>query len=202
MASEATYTKMTEAMQRVTRELQLESDRGCVVLAFAWMDECLTQNLLRFLLPSAHQSAKADELLGVGRPIGDAATKIDLSFRLGLLQPNTHKSLHLFRELRNDFAHLASSITFETPTVRDRVLAIFDLEEIVLNGLWASIVQDAEVRRLTEVDRGKSGAHILRDTLGTKPMFATVAGALVGALVLIGDSLTPVNPPARPADLT
>jgi hypothetical protein len=86
MASEATYTKMAEAMQRVTRELQLESDRGCVVLAFAWMDECSTQNLLRFLLPSAHQSAKADELLGVGRPIGDAATKIDLSFRLGLLQ--------------------------------------------------------------------------------------------------------------------
>lgn len=199
MASEETYAKMTESMYSVTRELQHESDRGCVVLAFAWMDECLSQNLRRFLLPSTQLSVKADELLGVGGPIGDAATKINLSYRLGLLQPNTFKTLHLFRKLRNDFAHLSSTLSFETPNIRDRVLAIFELEEIVFNGLLESFISDPEVRRATEANRGKSGSYISRDALGTKRMFVMTAGALVAALVLIGESLTPVTPSVRPA---
>ena len=194
MASEETYGKIAKTMHTVVDELERESDRGCVVLAFAWMDEQLTRNLQRFLLPSNHESTRADELLGVGRPLGDAATKIDLSLRLGLLQPNTHKSLHLFRKLRNDFAHLSSTLSFDTPNIRDRVLAIFDLEEGVLNAMWDSMIVDAEVRRATEEARGKSGAQILRDVLGTKRMFATTAGALVAVLLFIGDTLKPVSP--------
>lgn len=84
----------------------------------------MTQMLKKFLLPSKHESEKADELLGVGRPIGDAATKIDLLLRLGLLAPATYKSLHWLRKLRNDFAHLSSNLTFETDHVRDRIVVI------------------------------------------------------------------------------
>ena len=119
---------MVETMWKVATELHKESERGCVVLAFAWMDDQLTANLRKYLLPSVQQSEKADELLGVGSPIGDAATQIDLSLRLGILQPNTHKSLHMFRRLRNDFAHLASNISFENQSIHDRVVAIFENE--------------------------------------------------------------------------
>lgn len=195
MASDETYAKMASVARRVVEELQRESDRGCVVLAFAWMDEELTKNLQRFLLPSSHQSSKADELLGPGRPVGDASTKIDLSFRLGLLRQNTRHSLHLFRKLRNDFAHLSSELTFETPSVKDRVLAIFDSEEPVLNGVWESMNRDPSRSIVEASAAGKSSIHEMRNALGTKRLFALAAGFLVSALVLIGDSLTPVSAP-------
>lgn len=191
------YQRMTTVMQRVTTELQGESERGCVVLAFAWMDEQLTNNLRKFLLPSLQPSEKSDELLGVGRPVGDAATKIDLCLRLGLLHQHTHKSLHMFRRLRNDFAHLASDVSFATPSVHDRVLAIFDNEEPILRALWESIIQDPEVRVATEQKHNKSGPHILRSSIGTRRVFEQTAASLVAGLISIEYSLMPVKPPGR-----
>ena len=190
---------MAETMQKVAAELHRESERGCVVLAFAWMDDQLTCNLRKFLLPAVQQAEKADELLGVGRPIGDAATKIDLCLRLGLLQPNTHKSLHMFRRLRNDFAHLASNISFGDQSIHDRVIAIFDNEEGMINGLWQALIQDEEVRSLTEHDRGKNGARILRGALGARKLFEMTASALVSGLVSIEYALDPVKAPSRVA---
>jgi len=195
MASEQTYKNMHSAYCFVKTELEKESDRGCVVLAFAWMDEQFTAMLKKFFLPSKHEAAKADELLGVGRPIGDAATKIDLLLRLGLISPSTHKSLHLFRKLRNDFAHLSSSLAFTTDHVRDRVVAIFDNEETLLNGLWVGLIQDEEIRKATETHRGKSGARILRDALGTRKLFIATAAVLVSELILLHDTLIPIKYP-------
>lgn len=197
MATSEKYERMAETMWKVAAELRKESERGCVVLAFAWMDDQLATNLRKYLLPSVQQSEKADELLGVGRPIGDAATKIDLCLRLGILQPNTHKSLHMFRRLRNDFAHLASNISFQDQSIHDRVVAIFENEEEVLNGLWQTMIKDEEVRRLTEQDRGKSGARILKDVLGARRLFEMTASALVSGLVSIEYALVPVKAPPR-----
>jgi DNA-binding MltR family transcriptional regulator len=189
------YQRMAATMQMVSTKLRGESERGCVVLAFAWMDEQLTSNLRKYLLPSAQKLDKADELLGVGRPIGDAATKIDLSFRLGLIQPHTHKSLHMFRRLRNDFAHLASNISLSDQSIHGRVVAIFDNEDFMLNGLWQALIQDEEVRKATEQDRGKSGAKILRSALGTRKLFEMTAAALVSGLVAIEYALVPIQAP-------
>jgi hypothetical protein len=199
MASPDTHAKMFDAFQRVSLELNKESERGCVVLAFAWMDDEITRNLQRFLLPSSRTSLKSDELFGVGQSLGTSAAKIDLSLRLGLLHVNTHQSLHLFRKLRNDFAHLSSNLTFETPNIRDRVLAIFDNEEMLLNGLWEAVVADPQTRKVTEEHRSKSGARILRDAIPTRQLFAMTASALVSALILIGDTLQPLAPPTRAA---
>lgn len=197
MATEATYTKMAETAQRVSADLQRESDRGCVILAFAWMDEQVTSNLQRFLLPSSHVSVKSDELLGAGRPLGDASTKIDLSYRLGLLRSNTKTSLHLFRRLRNDFAHLSSPLSFQTPSVRDRVLAIFDNEQPVLEAVWNARPSTTARASVDEASSGATKAlHQMREHWGTKRLFAFTAGILVSALVLIGDTLNPVQPPA------
>lgn len=199
MATLEKYERMAETMWKIKAELRKESERGCVVLAFAWMDDQLSANLRKFLLPSAQQSEKADELLGVGRPIGDAATKIDLCLRLGILQPNTHKSLHMFRRLRNDFAHLASNISFEDQSIHDRVVAIFENEEMVLNGLWQAMIEDEEVRTLTEQEHGKNGAQILKVALGTRKLFEMTAAALVSGLVSIEYALVPVTTPGRVA---
>lgn len=197
MTAREKYLRMVTTMREVENELHGESERGCVVLAFAWMDDQLTRNLRKYLLPSTQHTEKADELLGVGRPIGDAATKIDLCLRLGLLHPNTHRSLHMFRRLRNDFAHFSSRLSFSDQSIHDRVAAIFDSEEEIINGLWHALIKDDEVRKVTEQDRGKCGARILREALGTRKLFEITAAALVSALVSIEYALVPVKLPIR-----
>jgi DNA-binding MltR family transcriptional regulator len=185
---------MADTFTRVVDELREESDRGCAVMAFAWIDEQVTANLRRFLLPSSHPAQKSDELLGAGKPLGDAATKIDLSLRLGLMREATYKTLTLFRRLRNDFAHLSTSLSFETPSVRDRVLAIFDCEQTMLNAVWESVIADPEAAAAATAQRGKSGPQILRDILGTKRLFCILAGAIVAGLVLSGEDIDPIAP--------
>jgi hypothetical protein len=101
--------------------------------------------------------------------------------------------------LRNDFAHLASNISFEDQSIYDRVVSIFDNEEEMLNGLWQAMIRDEEVRKLSEQDRGKNGAQILKVALGARKLFEMTAAALVSGLVSIEYALVPVKAPSRVA---
>jgi len=176
MASTETRSKMEVAARKVADELRKESDRGCVILAFAWMDDALTNNLQRYLLPPTNSASKSDELLGVGRPLGDASVKIDLAYRLGLLQPHTRQSLHLFRRLRNDFAHLSTELSFETPSVRERVIAIFENEEPVLQSIWSAIEAESGDSHVERPRPGKNSMRALSEAIGVKNLFGMSAG--------------------------
>jgi hypothetical protein len=179
--------------QEVERELEKESDRGCVVLAFAWMDEQITINLRRYLLPSDKDSEKSDELLGPIKPLGDASTKINLCCRLGIITPQTRDSLHLMRRLRNEFAHISSPLTFDTPSVRSRILAIVELERNILEPFWFITVPNEGVDFDFEKTRGKSNYEILRNVIETRRLFIACAALLVGQLILMSDMLVPVK---------
>lgn len=193
MALEQTYQRIARISQEVERELEKESDRGCVVLAFAWMDEQITINLRRYLLPSGKGSEKSDELLGPGKPLGDASAKIDLCCRLGIIIPRTRDSLHLMRRLRNEFAHISSPLTFDAPGVRSRILAIVDLERDILESFWFMTVPNEGEGFDFEKTRGKSGYDILRNVIETRRLFIACAALLVGMLILTGDMLVPVK---------
>jgi hypothetical protein len=77
------------------------------------------------------------------------------------------------------------------------VVAIFENEEEMLNGMWQAMIRDEEVRELTEQDRGKNGAQILKSALGARKLFEMTAAALVSGLVSIEYALVPVNAPSR-----
>lgn len=174
---------MSTVARNVASELLKESDRGCVVLAFAWMDEYLTLNLQNFLLPSEQKNLKTDELLGAGKALGDAGTKIDLSRRLGLLRKRTQKSLHIFRKLRNDFAHISSKINFQTEIVRNRINSLMEIEIDLLAPLLSHDQEEKKLHTIKDV-RSKSS---------DKEIFVYLAGIIVASLVLINDTLTPIS---------
>jgi hypothetical protein len=172
VANKEVYAKMSAAFVAVIDGLRHESDRGCAILAFAWMDDQLTANLQKFLLPQTGSPTKSDELLSPGRPIGDASTKIDISWRLGLLRSNTRKSLHMFRKLRNDFAHMSTNLTFETSNVHDRVLAIFDNESLILDAMWKSVSETPDIQRMfPQANVEAKGADEMRKILGSRHLF-------------------------------
>ena len=183
---------MADTFLKVSDQLLAETERGSVVLAFAWMDEELTRILRRHFLPTRAESEKADELFGVGRPVGDAATKIDVAFRLNLINAATRESLHLARRLRNDFAHLSTSLTFETDSVKDRVKNLFRLQEEVLGAIWSVTSTVPELRAMVQAHEGKEPVSALLDQFGAKRLFAMTAGTIVAGLVMITSEIVSV----------
>jgi DNA-binding MltR family transcriptional regulator len=107
-------------------ELIKESDRGSVVLAATWIDEGIT-NLLKYYMAPSHKHKKdGASLLDTGRPLGDFSVKMDLEYRLGPLPKKTIYSLHIIRGLRNYFAHKSTLLTFESNSVKDRIINLLD----------------------------------------------------------------------------
>lgn len=190
-ASEINH-RMAEAFLRVSDELRGESERGAIILAFAWMEEELTRALKKFCLPSPHGSEKGDELFGVGRPIGDAATKIDLAFRLGLIHRHTHKSLHILRKLRNDFAHMSSRLTFETDSVRDRVSTLFELQKDMTDAILTSTRENPDIAALFHAQEGKTSPQALLSVLGTNALFHILAATIVSGLMYLTHDVSQV----------
>lgn len=185
--------RMADAFLRVSDELRGESERGAIILAFAWIDEELTRALKKFCLPSPHVSEKGDELFGVGRPIGDTATKIDLAFRLGLIRGQTHKSLHILRKLRNDFAHMSSRLTFETDSVRDRVRILFELQQDMTDAILASTRENPNIATLFHAHEGKPSPQVLLAVLGTKTLFHILAATIVSGLMYLTHDVSQVS---------
>jgi hypothetical protein len=184
---------MADEFLRVNEELRKESERGAVILAFAWMDDELTRVLKKFCAPSLHSSDKGDELFGTGRPIGDAATKIDLVFRLGLIQEHTHKSLHLVRKLRNDFAHLSSRLSFETNSVRDRIRTLFDLQSDMTDAILENTRDVPEIAIILGQHAGRPSPQALSRTFGARPLFHMIAGTMVAGLMLLTNDIPTVT---------
>jgi DNA-binding MltR family transcriptional regulator len=90
--------------------LNAETDRGCALMAAAYLDAEL-ESLLR--VHFVQNKTVADDLLGQNRPLGTFSSRIDLAYALGLIPTTSFRDLHLIRKIRNDFAHKAAPLSFE-----------------------------------------------------------------------------------------
>ena len=103
-------------------EFEGESDRACVILAASLLDTALLCLLQARLAPCP---SNGDPLFdGANAPLSTFSSRIDTSYRLGLLSARFCRDLHLVRRIRNDFAHNVTGCAFEESAVRDRVLAL------------------------------------------------------------------------------
>lgn len=102
-------------------EFKDESDRAAVVLGAAKLDSLLQQILDRHLLPSLSSS---DELLDGDSPLATFSSRINASYRLGLVTAEFAKQLHLIRRIRNAFAHETSGCSLEHGPHADRLKSL------------------------------------------------------------------------------
>ncbi|MFJ4056720.1 hypothetical protein ACIPZC_25200 [Pseudomonas sp. NPDC089743] len=178
--------EMVTALKAVADGLADESDRGTVVLAAAWLDESLTAILTSYMAPVQ----KKDDLLAPGRALGDFGTKILLAERLRLVHPSLLRSLDMIRKLRNDFAHIASDLNFETQSVKARINNFFqentDLIQIMGESLAAGGLIIGEGKAITK-------EHMLSH-LSTKKLFGYLCAWLNAALALVKFHLKPAEP--------
>jgi DNA-binding MltR family transcriptional regulator len=106
-----------------------ESDRGSVLMAAAFIEDKLTCLLESYFIEN---KKVCKQLLKGNGALATFSSKIDLTFLLGLISKNIFNDLHILRKIRNDFAHTASNISFETPSIRDRTKALSTLSKEML----------------------------------------------------------------------
>ena len=97
--------------------LDAETDRGCALMAAAYLDDQV-ERLLRHSLLSDGKSL--DDLFGRSGPLSSFSSRIDLCFAMGLLPKLACRDLRLIRRIRNQFAHLATPLSFDDPAILDR----------------------------------------------------------------------------------
>lgn len=80
------------------------SERSCVIVAAAYIDELLGYIFKLFLASPSSEKEDKELFSGYG-PLSSFSSKIVLSYRLGLISNYEYKTLQIIRKIRNSFAH-------------------------------------------------------------------------------------------------
>ena len=106
------------AYKEFVKEFGNETDRAAVILGVAKLDALLYQLLSKFLVSCP---TSQDDLFDIEKPLSTFSAKINIAYRLGLINADFSRSLHLIRRIRNDFAHEISGCSLDQCPHRDRV---------------------------------------------------------------------------------
>ncbi len=114
-----------ERFNKLLADIKGESDRAMVIIVAAHLDNLL-EEMLRLALvqcPTSHDSI----FEGPNAPLANFSSRIDFSYRLGLISEIASKSLHITRKIRNTFAHSISSCSFNDSSVKSRIDELYKL---------------------------------------------------------------------------
>lgn len=165
------YDHVTEQMRALVDELSKETDRACVIIAAARADYLLSQILAKHLIPN---TASQDDLLDSDRALGTFSARINVVFRLGLIDAEFARALHLLRKMRNSFAHEASTVNLDKASHRDRV------REII-----------APLIRYDAFESFKSS--VIKSKEGIAADFCTGVSVIIGRLENFLEAITPIH---------
>ena len=107
-----------EAFDEFVHQFKEETDRAAVILGTSKLDFLLSKLINHFLVPNY---SKNDDLFDGDSPLSTFSAKINLAFRLGLIDAQFAKVLHIIRKIRNDFAHEVYDARLDTGSHRDRI---------------------------------------------------------------------------------
>src|ERR1041384_5909756 len=95
-------TPQAMAFGHFMRDFLKESDRAAVILGAAKIDALLCAMIESALRPV---TSGEDDLLEGDAPLSTFSARIRVAYRLGLIDADFAKLLHVLRKLRNSFAH-------------------------------------------------------------------------------------------------
>ena len=179
------------------RQLANESDRGAVIVSAALLDDALLNMLKAKLCPSLERE---DELFeGIYAPLGTFAAKIDLAYRVGLINAEFRKILHLMRKLRNDFAHSVHKVDFTDRTVQSRLRELFRLNSKILFAMWEDLsdIADEQAPQIKDaMEKVKTGSPMenMFALAGQRKVFDLLFGSIGWHLSLECRHIEPIRP--------
>ncbi len=102
-----------------------ESDRGCVILAVARLDEALEELHRNHIASVSSSSPKlVDSLFSAYAPLSTFAARIKIGRAYALIGKEAFDDFERMRELRNAAAHSSIEVSFNLPELRAQAIAL------------------------------------------------------------------------------
>lgn len=111
-----------EILYAIRDELEKESDRGCALVAAAYLENEVTALLNQFFVEMNKSARK--ELFNFNGPVGTFSAKTKLAHAVGLISTEVRNALDLIRGIRNKCAHLQEPFNFEDSVVAQQINAL------------------------------------------------------------------------------
>lgn len=147
-----------------------QTDRALAVLLGAELDELLLRILQKYLLPQSNKDII--DLLSSQCPLGSFASRIEIVFRLGIINKIIIHDLHLIRDIRNLFSHRTHGLSFDSQKIKDKVKSF-------------------KIPRLKE--KNGNALFIDIDLMKSRKAFQGISFFLIGHLGNLYDKIKPVK---------
>ena len=178
----------SESVPRFVADLVVEGgERSAVIVGAAQLDNVLEQFLITVLQPGDDT-----KLFDANRPLRDMYSKINVAYRLGIIDADVARALELVRRIRNDFAHSLETATLSEGKQRHRLDELVKLCEgnAVYPGVRKDFTDLLKREDLSEeVERGEFSESLLD--------FASVMCALLISLISVRAISRRVEPSHR-----
>lgn len=109
-----------ETVNGFLAQFQQESDKSIVISSAAIIEEVL-EELLIFNSKQVDDKKLHERLFKYTGPLSSFASKIDVCYFLGYINPDFYNDLHIIRGLRNQAAHSWKTFSFEEDSVKARI---------------------------------------------------------------------------------
>ena len=113
------FTLHPDDWAELSSQLGQETDRGAALVGAAFLENMLGALIEDFLLDDRKITKKL--LKGPLAPFGNFHSRMIASYSLGLISADELHDLDIIRDVRNDFAHTAKSMSFSTSSVRTKL---------------------------------------------------------------------------------
>ena len=130
--------------------LDVESDRGCALMAGAYIDDRLKRLISESFV---HDKDIHREFFNFSGPLGGFSARITYAFLSGKLSKAEYRDLNLIRKIRNDFGHTADLITFDTPSIAQRCTELYHVSNLPLGSPPRRLFTSASLGVLSRIDR-------------------------------------------------
>lgn len=178
--------QLSEKYLEIAGILREESERGCVIVSAAILDEQLVEMIRARLVPSPERE---DELLEAGNaPASSFSARIDLAYRIGVLSLDQRQSLHILRKLRNDFAHVSTPISFSDDSVSDRIRNLLELNRDLMHAIWSDVKPERAKKMPHSLDEHHDPLTEFVRTVSSRIVFQSWAASTTAAFFQWGRS--------------
>ncbi|EGR2303273.1 MULTISPECIES: hypothetical protein [Vibrio] len=113
---------LADKRRALRKELSKESDRGCALYAVSYIESALS-DLLYCALASDKKIEK--DLFEGTAPLSTFSAKINMAYYLGKISKAEKTDLNIIKKIRNQFAHVAAPMTFESGKIPDQCKGLF-----------------------------------------------------------------------------
>lgn len=114
----------TDFLNDFTTTLDKESDRGVILICASTIDCFLKDLMEKYLNKNKGRKKEISKLFEYPNPLNSFASKIQMSYCLGLIQKEMYEDFERIRKIRNTFAHGYDYKDFATHEI---AIIVFDL---------------------------------------------------------------------------